>query len=1115
MSWQEYARLYLPGATCLAFDTQSELLWSGTLSGHVSSLIAKPDFNFSRYTAYRGHLPGPTKEVVADDRGVLSVGGSIKLANRRGLTLWSSYASACFSNASSSEIVAGGLGILGSAPPDIVCINAATGTTIRKVPVTSPVSFVRRSKLICCGHADGEVVLHDPRSLASEHSFKAHASGLSGLETDGNLVYTYGYSLSRRGTPIVDPIVKVFDVRNLRSMAPVSFPHLPAFMRPHPRNSSTIVVVSAQGHIQVSDINNPTNLQFYNIETDSYLTAMAMSSTGEGMAFTDADGSLHVWSSVAAPEVPRFSRSDIPIDLPQPPEPPRQVNWATHTPLSEIGMPFYNAQLLSVLPWENYSTPYSQLGQAPRKIDPAILASMKTVDFVGYALNPKTHLRNQALLRENAAKEAKRKMDVPLFRSEKERAKTSRRRRSSRGANAIMGANVNLLSDNCIYISTNCFLQTTETGDESDLTQKIMPKYYRKVEIKYSKFGVDDFDFAFYNKTPYSGLETHIVNSYTNALLQAYRFLEPLRKLAESHIWTDCARENCFLCEAGFLFKILQDAGGINCQASNFSKVFSSSSQGSNKFIQKPAPAIQGAASTAPSPLTQLVALSVRTTSSCSSCGHRSHRDNTSNVLDFVYPRQHLSNETPPPRDFFSIFKASIARENVTRSICPACRKTTAAKVRRQLTGAPLPTILAVNTAVHTSDHMQVWLDTPAEIGSRFLQPRIGISALGDRVVAVLDNEPLLQDGLVVYELQSIIAQIQAIDDPAHLVTLVKRKDGAATGWYLFNDFLVKPISEEEALSFPGTWKIPAVLYYQRIDAGEAIDLSALEVTPDYSILTSDVSMSKHRRPALIKHTILKRNELPGKGTLISIDAEFVSLQQEEIEYRSDGTKSLIRPSRMTLARVSVLRGEGPETGVPFIDDHIQVTEPIVDYLTEFSGIRPGDLDNTKSPHTVVPSKVAYKKLRLLVDMGCVFIGHGLNKDFRIINIHVPPEQIVDTVNIYHLAHRHRKISLRFLSWVVLHQDIQSSGSHDSVEDARTALQLYEKYNQLEAQGDWESTLEDIYREGGKLGWKAPGATTVEPPAVTPNISHRLYWKNSQPQAAFAGLQRDMSRLAM
>lgn len=62
--------------------------------------------------------------------------------------------------------------------------------------------------------------------------------------------------------------------------------------------------------------------------------------------------------------------------------------------------------------------------------------------------------------------------------------------------------------------------------------------------------------------------------------------------------------------------------------------------------------------------------------------------------------------------------------------------------------------------------------------------------------------------------------------------------------------------------------------------------------------------------------------------------------QQEETEIRSDGTKKVLRPARLSLARVSVLRGSGPQEGTPFIDDHIHTSEIIVDYLTEFSGIK-------------------------------------------------------------------------------------------------------------------------------------------------------------------------------
>jgi hypothetical protein len=40
-------------------------------------------------------------------------------------------------------------------------------------------------------------------------------------------------------------------------------------------------------------------------------------------------------------------------------------------------------------------------------------------------------------------------------------------------------------------------------------------------------------------------------------------------------------------------------------------------------------------------------------------------------------------------------------------------------------------------------------------------------------------------------------------------------------------------------------------------------------------------------------------------------------------------------------------------------------------------------------------------KLRHLVDAGCVFVGHDLQQDFRMINIVVPQEQVVDACPLY------------------------------------------------------------------------------------------------------------------
>jgi PAB-dependent poly(A)-specific ribonuclease subunit 2 len=52
------------------------------------------------------------------------------------------------------------------------------------------------------------------------------------------------------------------------------------------------------------------------------------------------------------------------------------------------------------------------------------------------------------------------------------------------------------------------------------------------------------------------------------------------------------------------------------------------------------------------------------------------------------------------------------------------------------------------------------------------------------------------------------------------------------------------------------------------------------------------------------------------------------------------------------------MHGRGRLAGQPFIDDYIVTSEPIVDYLTRYSGIAPGDLDPKMSKHHITSLKV-------------------------------------------------------------------------------------------------------------------------------------------------------------
>ena len=140
-------------------------------------------------------------------------------------------------------------------------------------------------------------------------------------------------------------------------------------------------------------------------------------------------------------------------------------------------------------------------------------------------------------------------------------------------------------------------------------------------------------------------------------------------------------------------------------------------------------------------------------------------------------------------------------------------------------------------------------------------------------------------------------------------------------------------------------------------------------------------------------------NQIRGTQTRISCcNRRRIRCSTQRIdEIDCQGVKTVVKSKRSVLARLSAIRGdEGELSGVPFIDDYVVIKNHIVDYH-KYSGINPGDLDPAHSAKPLVPREVVYRKVWLLLKLGCVFVGHGLSNDFEHINLNVPKEQIRDT----------------------------------------------------------------------------------------------------------------------
>lgn len=115
-----------------------------------------------------------------------------------------------------------------------------------------------------------------------------------------------------------------------------------------------------------------------------------------------------------------------------------------------------------------------EVGAPPVKIDSAVLSTMARTDMGFFAKNPRTKRRYQVEDTRHSDR-ASDSLSAPKFLSEKARAAQSSRESDAKSIAAM---------------------QTLADMHLDDVTRKEVPAMYGNVEIKYSKFGVDDFDFA-------------------------------------------------------------------------------------------------------------------------------------------------------------------------------------------------------------------------------------------------------------------------------------------------------------------------------------------------------------------------------------------------------------------------------------------------------------------------------------------------------------------------------------------------------------------------------------------------------------------------------------------
>ena len=197
--------------------------------------------------------------------------------------------------------------------PYMYKIDVERGQVVEKLHTSSQYTMMKYNRYICAATTSGAIEFLDPITFSVIKTWEAYTAKINSMDAKNDFLITCGWSTRPYGhSPSLDTLAKVYDLKRLEQLAPISFHAGAAFVQIHPRMSTTSVVSSQSGQIHVTDIMNTENVKMLHVTTINSLVALVISPTGSCWAIADQDNFISIWGS---PNNLQFSEAANPIDF--------------------------------------------------------------------------------------------------------------------------------------------------------------------------------------------------------------------------------------------------------------------------------------------------------------------------------------------------------------------------------------------------------------------------------------------------------------------------------------------------------------------------------------------------------------------------------------------------------------------------------------------------------------------------------------------------------------------------------------------------------------------------------------------------------------------------------